>query len=573
MRRPWKKYIKPYVLVGLLLVMSTVFLVQCAGVPKIPGLENILKREPPVTTSLSDAVSEVPFLDDYDPDGAIPMSVLPRTPEGGFVLGHPGHFIFEAKSYCLSPGKYSPSGKDGYLYAPLKGPWADIVRDILQRSVNHAQIPQRDIQVLLWAIISRTKISDMSREMQQTAAKLLTPEEIFKINGGALGLIPEELLQKALDKLPPQARQVLEAEARLREMLTEARATYEELERVAVRFGSHPRGEGSREVPRGRWSFHPDGFFIRYFPRGYTRMLIELYVPEPFQIERDQRGRITLIADSHGNRIETDYDDAIEPSSILGEPSLKAYAFRSIRFEGLDPDNPGEKLRTEWTNVGWTFLGVPTGEGRIRASSERFSGFKGRYEWAKTHKGELNNLEDGLKKLLGRAASQGISQRGMEEITALGHYLIALKEAISSSGTERKDWGLDHVNLVKRAWQSAVSRYMGTYKTEYVFNPADDPASGDTEEQFLADPGKGTEMDDRCANEYKLCKNEAYDDYFKCTGKCMSMDFRQDDFWKSLTEEEKAKIINGCMKRCKNVLDLDKGWCQHKAQSCLEEGS
>lgn len=489
MRRLWKKYTKPYVLVGLLLVMSIGFLVQCAGVLKILGLDEILQSEPPITTSLSDAVTEVPFLDDYDLDGAIPMSTLPRTPDGGFVLEHPGHFIFEAKSYCLGPGKYSPSGKYGYLYAPLKGPWADIVRNILQRSVNHPEIPQRDIQVLLWAIISRTKISDMSAEMQQTATKLLTPEEIFKINGGALGLIPEELLQKAIDKLPPQVRQVMEAEARLREMLTEARATYEELERVAVRFGSHPRGEGSREVPRGRWSYHPDGLFIRYFPDGYTRMLIELSVPEPFQIERDQQGRITLIADDDGNRIETDYDDAIKPSSILGEPSLKAYAFRSIRFKGLDPNNPGEKLRTEWSKVGWTFLGVPAREGRIGTFSDRFSGLKERYEWAKTHKKELNNLEDGVKKLLGRAASPGISQRGMEEIMALGHYAIALKEAIGSSGLERKDWVLGHVNLVKKAWQTAVSRYMGTYKTEYVFNPAGDPASGDTEEQFLVASG------------------------------------------------------------------------------------
>jgi hypothetical protein len=483
MRRLWKKYLKPYVVAGFLLVISGTLLVQCAGVLKIPGLDEILQREPAVTTSISDAVTGVPFLDDFDPLGSIPMITLPRTPDGSFLLEYPGSFVFVAQSYCLAAGKYSPSGEYGYLYAPLKGPRSTVIKNILKRSVNYPEIPQQDIQALLWAITSYTKISDMSEDMQQTAKKLLSKEEIFELNGGALGLIPEELLEKAFAQLPPQAQQVLEAEARLRGILTEGGATYDELEQVAVRFGTPPPQEGDLKIPGGRWSLHPYGYYIRYFPDGYTQMLIELYLPELFQIERDQRGRITLIADSDRNRIETDYDDTIEPLSIAGEPSLKAYAFRSICFEGRDPNDPGERLRTEWTDVGWTFLGVPTGEGHVNTSSDRFSGLRERYEWAKTHKKELNNLEDGVKKLLGEAAPPGISPHGMEEITSLGHYAIALKEAIGSSDTERKDWGLGHVNLVKRAWQSAFSRHMGTYKEKPVFDPAGDPVSGSKGEQ------------------------------------------------------------------------------------------
>ena len=452
---------KTYVLVGLVLVISGTVLVQCAGIPKIPGLDDILKKEPPVTTSLEDAVTEVPFLDDYNPTVAMPMSLLPRTPEGGFILEEPGNYIFEAQSYCLKAGSYAPGegrGGEGYLYAPQKGPQADIVRNILERSFAHPEIPQRDIQVLLWAILARTKISDMSPEMQQTAAKLLTAEELFRVNGGALGLIPEELLDKVFAHLPAQVREVLEAEARLRRNLTEAQATYEELERIAVLFGDPPPQEGDREVPRGRWSYHPNGFFIRYFPRGYQEILIELSVPAPFQIEQDQLGRINVIADEYGNRIETNYDDTIEPLSIDGEPSLKAYAFRSIRFEGPDPNDPGEIVQREWTNVGWTLAGVPAGGGRINNAPERFSDLEGRYEWAQIHTKEVHDLIEGLNKLRGDSAPPEISPRSIEAIIAFGHYATALQEVIRDNGPHNENWIVDPLHLVKKAWQYAVSQ-------------------------------------------------------------------------------------------------------------------
>ena len=64
-------------------------------VPKIPSLDKILKREPPITTSLSDAVTEIPFLDDFDPEDLVPMTVLARSPSGSFLL-RPGLFELNA---------------------------------------------------------------------------------------------------------------------------------------------------------------------------------------------------------------------------------------------------------------------------------------------------------------------------------------------------------------------------------------------------------------------------------------------------------------------------------------------
>jgi len=471
-----KRFIFRFLLIGFLLVMLGTILAQFPKVKlkipkKIPGLDKILKSEPAITTSILDAVTEVPFLDDYNPKVFMPMSILPRTPEGGFVLEAPGNYMFDSQSYCLKAGTYAPGsgrGGDGYLYAPQKGPQVNIVRNILQRSFAHPDIPQRDIQVLLWAIIARTKISDMSRQMQLTAAKLLKPEEIFRLNGGALGLIPKSLTREAFKNLPPAARQVLEAEARLREMLTKTQAPYEELERIAVLRGDPPPQEGDREVPLGRWSFHPDGYFIRYFPRGYQQILIELSVPEFFNIEYDERGRITLIADGYGNRIETEYDDTLEPLNVPGERTLRGYGFRSIRFEHPDPDNPGEKLQTEWNDVGWTFIGVPVGRGKIGTFSNRFVGLSERYQWCRKHKKELDGLSQGLKKISRRNVPRHVSQHSMEEIMALGHYATALKEVINSSDSNKEDWIVDPINLVKKAWQYEVSEREGPYLGRYI---------------------------------------------------------------------------------------------------------
>jgi hypothetical protein len=39
-------------------------------------------------------------------------------------------------------------------------------------------------------------------------------------------------------------------------------------------------GEGSRDVPAGRWSLHPDGYYVRYLPRGYSYTVTQVWVPE-----------------------------------------------------------------------------------------------------------------------------------------------------------------------------------------------------------------------------------------------------------------------------------------------------
>ncbi len=80
--------------------------------------------------------------------------------------------------------------------------------------------------------------------------------------------------------MPEPLRQIAQAEAQLRQMLTTPGTSFAEMERVAVLSGAAPLGEGSRAVPSGRWSVHPDGYYVRYLPSGYSSTRVEIWVPQ-----------------------------------------------------------------------------------------------------------------------------------------------------------------------------------------------------------------------------------------------------------------------------------------------------
>lgn len=240
----------------------------------------LLESPPPITTNLDDAVWAVDSLDSHNPNPGVfsPLTALARGPHGGFVL-RPGHFAMQAQSYCLKAGTHGPGGGDGYLYAPPRGPAEDQVMSIVRNSVQHPGIHQHDIQLLLWAIIARAKFENLQPNLKAVAAQLLTPQQIVTLNRSAWELAGPAL-EQAMASLPEPAQQVLRAESQLRDMLTSASSSFEDMERVAVLAGVAPRGEGSRDVPSGRWSRHPDGYYVRYLPAGYPSTRVEVWVPE-----------------------------------------------------------------------------------------------------------------------------------------------------------------------------------------------------------------------------------------------------------------------------------------------------
>jgi len=417
------------------------------------SLNSLLKGEPPISTSLKDAITEVPFLDDFNPPEPGPMTVLPRAGNNDFMLVRTGVFGFTAASYCLHAGTHAPAKGDGYLFAPLKGTRASIIRHILESSVVRMDVAQRDIQVLVWAILARTKLTKMARPLQLAASKLLSPAEVAALSGASLDAVPDAVLEKAMEdaKLAGPVREVLRAESRIRSLATQADASYEDLERAAVLTGTPLPGEGSREVPSGRWSFHPDGYFIRYFPHGYSRTDIEINVPRPFKVERDAAGRIVALADDNGSRIAFEYATAAgaRPASA---GTLKAQALKAVRFSGVHPWRLDQKVEGSWAGTGWTLAGFAGGTAVPKEASQAFPNSQARVDKVRDVQNNLTHLSRVSKDPSGFMPSD--REALCLEIASL---CDGVKEAIGAAGGALiARPGSDAYAFVKMAWQAAM---------------------------------------------------------------------------------------------------------------------
>ena len=184
-------------------------------------LANILKKPSPITTNFEDDVKmEGSMPETFGNDKTYtPLYKMKRDDAGAYILC-PGFYEMKNMSYCLKAGTHGPSTGDGYMYAPVKGKMDDIVLAILEKhEEKKAQIPQRDVQVLLWAIIARSKFKNLSGRLKVVTTQLLTPKQIVKLNGGFVETLGSEALNKGLVDVPPAVQKVMEAENNIRRLV------------------------------------------------------------------------------------------------------------------------------------------------------------------------------------------------------------------------------------------------------------------------------------------------------------------------------------------------------------------
>jgi hypothetical protein len=365
----------------------------------------------------------------------------------------------QVESYCLRIASRGPVGGDGYLNAPLKGGRAAIVRSILQNTWRHPEIPQRTIQLVIWAILARAEYNDLRPDLQAAARALLTAAEIKSIGRSPWDALDTSLGRRAIAGLPAPARQALRAERNLRDMLRRANYTYEDFERLAMT----PIGADEptrREVPRGRWMHHPDGFLIRYLPRGYTSTRVEILVPHAYTVRRDRIGRILSIADGRGNRTETEYDDTVAPLNVPGEPRLKGFAFRVIRVTAQGPNGPETH---EIRGRGWTFVRTrrePPRQFLLRPVAwsaplqnlyEQFQQWRERYEAAREPIDDINYYRERIEHATGEPDDSAI-----DDLENMEHYRDGIETAATGDTGERLDWIIQEKERENDALRHAI---------------------------------------------------------------------------------------------------------------------
>jgi hypothetical protein len=456
----------------------------------VPNIDRWVRGEPPLSTSLKDARIEVPWLDTLRPR----FSDLASLKNGGgtFTL-RPGHWSMDLQSFCVHPGTRGPQPTDGrgYLSAPMRGPRAEIVTRMLEGFGRMPDVGHHDMQTLLWAILSRTRIRSMSTAQQSLAARLLTPAQLAAIETGAVDVIPVSLRRQAFAALPPEARRLAEAENRLRETLLRPTHTYASLERAAVLTGPLP--STARTIPRERWSIHPGGYLIRYLPLGFARTTVEIAVPAKYQIRRDRLGRIVSVDFGDGRRTETEYDDSIPPFQPPGVTTAVGYAFKSVRLVRTGASGVPEEVVVR--GKGWTFVvasgrsttrqPMPTFGFRLASMQapswmERFETWKGRYDtWNEEFRGRAEWYRDRAKRATDPPPDVAQTVRDIED---LEHYRDGIDAALRGDIGGRLDWLIDHQERMNAALERATIVLSGLPdRPEDEYSPARDvaiPAGG-----------------------------------------------------------------------------------------------
>jgi hypothetical protein len=294
---------------------------------------NLFESKSAISTTFDDARTEVLQLENFEPNESAftNIQMMPKDEKGGYKLSS-GLYKMKAKSFCLKGYSYGPSKGDGHLYAPLKGPRSELITEIIRAYGIHPEVKQEDVQVLLWAIIAGTDINKLASKHINTFHQLFGVEQFTRIAARdyAKGYTTKQIKQLkklAGNKLAPQLKPFFDANQKINEFVTND-IPYDQIERIAVLAGVAPAKDMIREVSKGRWSYHPDGYFIRYFPNGYKVTEVEIFVPYKSNIALDKKGNISKFKLGSDSIANVTYD----PSKMAAVP-----ANRSSQRIGISP--------------------------------------------------------------------------------------------------------------------------------------------------------------------------------------------------------------------------------------------
>ena len=229
---------------------------------------NSISTMPAVTSSFRN--TDTTFITQPNlPAGQSPVSLmeLSRTDQGAFVLS-PGLYEADFKTYCLQPGTPGPSANDVYFQAPLEGARKNLIQTILLNSRKESQLEQKHIQLLLWSVVSQSDFHKLSPEVKYTAMQLLSPKQLFELQGGVLGVV------KTVARVVPLS----DSQNDIRKLFDLSVRSYEAFEQLAVL--NTPSQVWRTDIKQDQWHQQEEGYYVRFVPNNYKQTKIQVYVPE-----------------------------------------------------------------------------------------------------------------------------------------------------------------------------------------------------------------------------------------------------------------------------------------------------
>ena len=404
-----------------------------------------------VTTSIDDALAIAFWLKD------IPTLYQPIEPETyNFELG-PGYYRFKIQSYCLKAGTHGPTKGAGYLLAPLKGKRSDLVYNIVERSVDHPEIEQHDVQVLLWGIIYNEKFTDFPLDFQNRVRPLMTTAEIADMS--------LDIKSLPYDAMPDDVKDIAKYYSNLRQQLTDPNITYNQLENSTMLSGYLPDEPFSKVVQNGNWAYVGNGFYMRDLPIEYPTSIIEIYRPTVITVTRDDKSRITELS-NNGYGIQIAYDDDPGKDVInFGDKGIyPIWRFKTITLTSPNPDE-GAVIQ----NAGWALKDkgeqIKNYPGTV--TNESFDPIYSQYvERLKNEKTESGLYNEYLKdKKLHPGAGADIDFDGFfpnKDFNADQHIHDGLKVALNPMDKKgQMGWIDKHFGMVCEWWNQASSALGG----------------------------------------------------------------------------------------------------------------
>ena len=216
------------------------------------------------------------------------LNNLPATQNGGFVLS-PGFYEAEFKTFCLQPGTPDPSPRDAYLQSPITGYRSDIVESVLLNSRRRSDLKQRNVQLLLWSVVSNSNYNNLSKEVRADAERLLTPKQVFELKGGWANVV-----RTVSNNLPS-------GNSDFKRILDLGSESYEKIEKIAVL--PEPSQIHRPDYKLDQWYKQDDGYYVRYFPVSYKSVRMQVYVPDSLL---DAEGKVNgeyLVFDPTGTQV------------------------------------------------------------------------------------------------------------------------------------------------------------------------------------------------------------------------------------------------------------------------------
>lgn len=216
------------------------------------------------------------------------LNTLPATQNGGFVLS-PGFYEAEFKTFCLQPGTPDPSPRDAYLQSPITGFRSDIVETVLLNSRRRSDLKQRNVQLLLWSVVSSSNYNSLSIDVRADAERLLTPKQIFELKGGWANVV-----RTVSNNLPSGGGD-------FKRILDLGSESYEKIEKIAVL--PEPSQIHRPDYKLDQWYKQNDGYYVRYFPVSYKSVRMQVYVPDSLL---DSEGKVNgeyLVFDPTGSQV------------------------------------------------------------------------------------------------------------------------------------------------------------------------------------------------------------------------------------------------------------------------------